>query len=183
VGPRSPSSLDTFPVLDYEFRPNDFDIDMETLKGRHDDDTGFILKTKQGGPTRSPTKKTSATNRISIIDSEVESSKMLPSMGHPAMFGFSPTPALPTIMGMANKMSEQDNTSPIKMDEPFSPSVAIPLIGRATVEGQSKTQTDLSGYQFPVDEDNDGEIRKPSLSGNKKTNNDKKIKRPSFNEK
>lgn len=168
-------------MSEVEFGPNDFDIDVETLspKGRrkqYSEETGFVLQSRQPpsqqkGP--SPARKISNTTRFSIIDSEVEQSRDPPTMAFPAAFGYGPALAMPTILGMAQRMPPgnglsdfdepvffQEATTPVKKEpfprssvSPASPPPEIPLIGRATVEGTNEASHDLSMYQFPNDDE------------------------------
>lgn len=165
-------------MLDYVAGPHDFDIDVETLSSqRHwlHEETGFVLRPRSP-PTqhkKAPLKKTVSANRISVTDEDVEQSHLPPTIASPAAFGYGPAVAMPTILGLAQRMPDVavdesydfDSTlltnEPLTSDSfsPFSPAPHIFAIGRATVEGQENSppqsedgDQDMSLYQFPSDD-------------------------------
>ena len=151
---------------DFEFGPGDFDIDAEMVSVSGDNET-FTLRPRETENRvqrreNHPMSKAISIGRISVTDTDVDQSRLPPTMASPAAFGYGPSLAMPSLQGMgengpqfgnldssfASVLGSSMNSSTLppsspdrasSMIPPFSPTSTpmkeMPQIGRATVDG------------------------------------------------
>ena len=117
---------------------------------RQNHDSNFELRTRSPPNQKKMTKKTSI-NRVSVTDSDVEQSRLMPTIAAPAAFGHGPTLPMPTLMGLGTDFEVEEShdfdaalVRPPRdlSEEPVSPvSPPIAPLGRATVEGRDPSPT------------------------------------------
>ena len=118
-----------------------------------------MLRQREEAPRRQKKmRKTESGARISVLDTEVQQSHKAPVIASPAAFGYGPTLAMPTLLGMGQQLQTEEvdyagfDSSPLSLSgglmgssqnsrhPPSSCPVSvseppIPRIGRATVDG------------------------------------------------
>ena len=135
-----------------------------------------MLRPREDAPTRRLKQNSSnnpSGNRILVSDTEVHQSRTAPVIASPAAFGYGPTLAMPTLLGMGEQMPNREDsvdfsgfdfsvkstgvmgnqddmqTSPnrtsIGSSSPVTPTpqIPVPKIGRATVDGDKRKQNGI----------------------------------------
>ena len=96
----------------FNFGPQDFDVDAEILSPDAEEDTTFVLrpkdaqlagKKKQAGGIKS---SASRDGRLMMLNMDTQQSKELPRLASPAAEGWGPTVAMPTLVGMGQTLDQ-----------------------------------------------------------------------------
>lgn len=114
-------------ACNFNFGPQDFDIDAEILSPDAEEDATFLLQPRENqsdarqrqkmGVPPSPSKE----SRLSMLNMDTHQSKALPKLASPAAEGWGPTMALPTLLGMGQAMQhDQDETADLLDTSVFS---------------------------------------------------------------
>ena len=97
----------------FNFGPQDFDIDAEILSPNVEGDATFVLQPRENQPDARQKKKKhvpqspSRDSRLFMLNMDTHQSNALPRLASPAAEGWGPTMAMPTLLGMGQAM-EQD---------------------------------------------------------------------------
>lgn len=102
----------------FNFGPQDFDVDAEILSPDAEEDTTFVLRPRDAQPAAKQKKTTSIPPsaskeaRLSMLNMDTQQSKALPRLASPAAEGWGPTVALPTllVMGQAAQQDMEEST-------------------------------------------------------------------------
>ena len=117
---RASSNYNPTEDRDFDFGPQDFDVDAEILSPDAEEDTTFMLRPKEAQKAKK--KKTgiqpspSRDGNLLMLNMDAQQSKALPKLALPAAVGWGPTVAMPTLLGIGQDRAEDQTVATEDLD-------------------------------------------------------------------